>query len=232
MERPAAKRETGGGVGNKLGGAVGAGSATGGMVGGAASGGSGAGGTTGKIAGGNAPRGGRRGFLVRLMAVLIGGLITLFPFAAGLFVFVDPWRRAAGGVHRVRVATLDDVPDDGVPRRFQVSENQIDAWNYYPNQPVGAVYLLRTKGQGVPLALQATCPHAGCMVDYSGSAHAFKCPCHNSSFDVNGRIIQPSPAPRPMDTLVCSVVSRGDTQEVWVEFQNFYTGTAEKIAKI
>ncbi len=175
---------------------------------------------------------GRRGFIVRLAAVLIGAFITLFPFAAGLLVFADPWRRSASGARLVKVASLDDVPDDGIPRRFSVSENQIDAWNYYPNQPVGAVYLRRTKGQEVPEALQATCPHAGCMVDYSTSAHVFKCPCHNSSFQLDGLIIQPSPAPRRMDTLVCKVIESGGTKEVWVEFENFYTGSAEKIAKV
>lgn len=174
----------------------------------------------------------RRGFLVRMMAVVIGGLVTIFPFAAGLLVFADPWRRQASGARLVKVATLDDVPDDGVPRRFSVSENQVDAWNYYPNQPVGAIYLRRIKGHATPEALQATCPHAGCMVDFANSAHVFKCPCHNSSFQPDGQIIQPSPAPRPMDTLVCKVIDRAGVKEVWVEFQNFYTGSADKIPKV
>jgi menaquinol-cytochrome c reductase iron-sulfur subunit len=192
-----------------------------------------------ETASGGATRGGaanapddRRGFLVRLMAVVIGGLVTIFPFAAGLLVFADPWRRQATGARLVKVATLDDVPDDGIPRRFSVSENQVDAWNYYPNQPVGAVYLRRIAGHATPEALQATCPHAGCMVDFLNSAHVFKCPCHNSSFQPDGQIIQPSPAPRPMDTLVCKVIDRAGVKEIWVEYQNFYTGSADKIAKI
>ena len=176
--------------------------------------------------------GGRRSFLVRLMAVVIGGLVTIFPFAAGLLVFADPWRRQAGEARLVKVATLDEVPDDGIPRLFSVLENEIDAWNFYPNQPVGAVYLRRTKGHAAPEALQSTCPHAGCMVDFLNSADVFKCPCHNSSFKPDGQIIQPSPAPRPMDTLVCKVVDGAGVKEVWVEFQNFYTGSANKIAKV
>ena len=110
------------------------------------------------------------------MAVVIGGLMTIFPFAAGLLVFADPWRRQASGARLVKVATLDDVPDDGVPRRFSVSENQVDAWNYYPNQPVGAIYLRRTKGHATPEALQATCPHAGCMVDLREQCARFQMP--------------------------------------------------------
>ena len=206
--------------------------ASGGAAHGTGPAGTNAGGGTASGAAAATEPGGRRGFLVRLMAVVIGGLITVFPFAAGLLVFTDPWRRQASGARRVKVAALDDVPDDGIPRQFSVTENQVDAWNFFPNQPVGAVYLRRAKGQATPEALQATCPHAGCMVDFLKSDHVFKCPCHNSSFQPDGQIIQPSPAPRPMDTLVCKVLDRDGVKEVWVEFQNFYTGSAEKIAKV
>jgi menaquinol-cytochrome c reductase iron-sulfur subunit len=198
------------------------GAARGGLAGGNAATGS-------ATAGGSATEtGGRRGFLVRLMAVVIGGLVTVFPFAAGLLVFADPWRRQVGGARLARVAMLDDVPYDGIPRLFSVSENQIDAWNYYPNQPVGAVYLRRANKDANPEALQATCPHAGCMVEFVNTAHVFKCPCHNSSFDADGQTIQPSPAPRPMDTLDCKVIDGA----VFVEYQNFYTGSADKIPKV
>ena len=50
----------------------------------------------------------------------------------------------------------------------------------------------------------------------------FACPCHKSSFDLDGHIDDPSsPAPRDMDSLQVEI-RNGD--EVWVRFQNFYTG--------
>ena len=87
------------------------------------------------------------------------------------------------------------------------------------------------EGRGGAEALQTTCPHAGCMVDYRPDSAVFKCPCHNSAFQLDGSIIEPSPAPRPMDSLRCEVRTRAGTKEVWVEFENFYTGIGEKIAK-
>ncbi len=174
----------------------------------------------------------RRHFLFRLAAVTIGGLIGLFPFAAGLLVFTGPLRRRAGANSFVRVTTLDAVPDDGVPRRFTVYKTRVDAWNSTPNEPVGAVYLRRLKGAPVPVALQSTCPHAGCMLEYRAVVHEYKCPCHNSAFELDGQIIQPSPAPRPMDTLACEVRTQEGVKEVWVDYQNFYTGVGEKKAKI
>jgi menaquinol-cytochrome c reductase iron-sulfur subunit len=173
----------------------------------------------------------RRGFFRKLAAVAIGGLVAVFPLAAGLWVFVDPLRRRAGAGGFVKVTTLDAVPDDGIPRRYTVSKTQVDAWNAAPNEPVGAVYLRRKKGAAVPDALQTTCPHAGCMVDYRVEDRIFKCPCHNSAFQLDGAIIQPSPAPRPMDSLACEVRNHAGVKEVWVEFENFYTGLSEKTVK-
>jgi Rieske Fe-S protein len=75
-------------------------------------------------------------------------------------------------------------------------------------------------------ALNVVCPHAGCFVDFHADKKGFYCPCHNSLFHMDGKIGDPkSPSPRGLDTL--SVEVRDN--EVWVEFQNFRTGTAHKI---
>jgi quinol---cytochrome c reductase iron-sulfur subunit, bacillus type len=179
------------------------------------------------------PRGAddRRGFFLRLAAVVIGGLVALFPFAAGLLVLADPLRRKGASQGFLKVTVLDAIPDDGVPRQFQVLAGRTDAWNYFPNEPVGAVFLCRQKGSQKPEVFQSTCPHAGCMIDYQPVKRLFKCPCHNSAFQLDGEIIQPSPSPRAMDRLTCEVRDQGGVKEVWIEFQNFYTGVAEKIPK-
>jgi nitrite reductase/ring-hydroxylating ferredoxin subunit len=173
----------------------------------------------------------RRGFLVKAAAIVIGAIITVFPFAAGLFFFLDPLRRGGKGLGFIKIGTLDAVPDDGVPRAFSVVANRIDAWTFLPREPIGAVFLRRDKGQAKPVAFQTTCPHAGCMIDYVGGERTFRCPCHNSAFQIDGQIIEPSPSPRPMDTLECQVRDNDGEKEVWVKYENFITGTAQKIAK-
>ncbi len=168
----------------------------------------------------------RRGFLMRAGAIVFGGIVGLVPALSGLTVYLDPLRRRGPGGQFLRVATLDALPDDGVPRQFPVIAERIDAWNR-SLEPIGAVYLRRQPGQEKPECWTATCPHAGCFVDYDGTSNTFKCPCHNSSFTVDGQIIEPSPSPRPMDTLACE--TRG--QEILVQFENFYTGKADKVVK-
>ena len=118
------------------------------------------------------------------------------------------------------------MPADGIPRKFPVLATRVDAWNKYSQVPVGAVYLRRT-ADGKLLALNVVCPHAGCFVDFLPERGHYHCPCHNSSFAVTGKIDDPtSPAARGMDTLEAEV---RDGKDIWVKFQNFQAGRAEKV---
>lgn len=172
------------------------------------------------------PQPDRRNFITKAAAVVVGGLIAAVPPIAGLLVFFDPLRRKSGSESAVLVASLNALPDTGEPRKFSVLATRVDAWNRTPNVPVGAVYLQRFK-DGKVRALNVVCPHAGCFVDYRSSENHFHCPCHNSSFSVDGKILDPkSPSPRPLDELPVEI-RRGS--EIWVTFQNFRAGTPEKI---
>ena len=44
----------------------------------------------------------------------------------------------------------------------------------------------------------ARCTHLGCTPDWVESENKFKCPCHGSGYDTEGRNFE-GPAPRPMD---------------------------------
>lgn len=170
---------------------------------------------------------GRREFLAKACTVALGGVAMVPPLAGGLAVAMDPLRRPSGGAAAfLRVTTLEALPKDGVPRKFTVFADRVDAWNKYPAAPVGAVYLRRTSDTEIS-ALHSICPHAGCFVDYVAARQHFFCPCHNSAFAVDGAIETPSsPAARGLDTLEVEVRNQN---EVWVKFQNFRMGTPEKI---
>ena len=168
----------------------------------------------------------RRGFFKKFLAIVLGGVATIIPVAAGLTVFLDPLRRKSSGKTFVRVATLDALSNDGAPRKFPVLADRVDAWNKFNNVPIGAVYLRRTAEDKVE-ALNVVCPHAGCFVDFKSERGKFLCPCHNSVFALDGKIADASsPAARGLDTLD---VELRNGKEIWVEFQNFRAGHAEKI---
>jgi menaquinol-cytochrome c reductase iron-sulfur subunit len=171
----------------------------------------------------------RRDFLKQAASIVLGGVTGLVPLAAGLAVFTDPLRHKATAASLSRVASLDSIPDDGVPRKFTVEANQTDAWNRFPQTPIGAVYLRRSGDKKVQ-ALNVVCPHAGCFVDLDPSKKSYFCPCHRSTFSLDGHVVDPkSPSPRGMDELEVEV--RNDS-EVWVRFQNFVAGHKEKIPAV
>lgn len=204
---------------------------------------------------------GRRNVLTAFAAGAIGLVLALFPFAAGAMVFLDPVLRrkeegeegSGGGSGTpdqatpgqwIRVTNVGAVPADGTPVQFAVISDLKDAWNLQPNQPIGAVYLRRHSGEeeetsagSAPKieAFNAICPHAGCFVAYQEDTKTYLCPCHNSSFALDGdKIDKPgafNPSPRPMDRLEVDEQRIASEGEVWVRFVNYYPGKHEQVPK-
>jgi Rieske Fe-S protein len=183
----------------------------------------------------------RRSILAGAAAIIIGGIVSLFPLGAGALLMLDPIlkRKAKGhggagggkGANHParRVAAVEALPDDGTPVQVPVIADLTDAWNRETNQPIGAVYLRKAAGGKVE-CFNAICPHAGCFVAYSADRKVFQCPCHTSSFQLDGTRIMPSPSPRDMDSLVVDA-DKLKNGEVWVQFVNYYPGHEEREAK-
>jgi len=174
------------------------------------------------------PLAARREFMAKVVAVACGGLATIPPVVAGLWAFLDPLRRTRGAASFLSVADLAAIPDDGLPRQFPVIADRVDAWTGFAAEPVGAVYLSREQGSREVRALSATCPHAGCFIDLEKATQCFRCPCHNSSFTLDGNIVNPSPSPRAMDELECRVGGNGQVEVKW---QKYRAGIAEKVVQ-
>jgi menaquinol-cytochrome c reductase iron-sulfur subunit len=162
------------------------------------------------------------------MAIFAGSMALLTPAGVGILAFLNPLRQKSASGGFMRLANLEAVPEDGTPQKFAVIADRTDAWTFFPNEPIGAVYLRRA-GKDKVEALQVICPHAGCSitVDATASGKKFFCPCHGASFDLAGkRLDATSPSPRDMDSLETEI--RNNT-EVWVKFQKFSTGIASKV---
>jgi menaquinol-cytochrome c reductase iron-sulfur subunit len=181
----------------------------------------------------------RRGFLGQVLTLAAGGIAALFPLVLGLVPFLDPLRKRRGGLPKAlegeasatdvegyfAVARADALPADGTPQFFQIIADRQDAWTFIPNQPVGAVYLRRTGDEVIALNVQ--CPHAGCAVDYDPVGREFDCPCHKSAFTLDGERSADSPSARDLDRLE----TRIEDGTVLVKYENYRTGTAQKIAE-
>ena len=164
----------------------------------------------------------RRSFLTQALAVIFGLVTGLVPVAVGVATFLNPLRKAkkgGSGDGFIKVTELESLPYN-VPQLVNIIADRHDAWNYYPKEPIGSVYITKTGPQEVQV-FNTTCPHAGCAVDYQAEKNCFFCPCHNSKFALDGKRDATSPSARDLDTLELRVDDKGD---VWVKYQDFQPG--------
>lgn len=63
--------------------------------------------------------------------------------------------------------------------------------------PDGAPAVLVAPAGGKLIALSAECTHAGCEVAWRADENDFHCPCHNSKFTIDGKVIS-GPAKEPL----------------------------------
>ena len=114
------------------------------------------------------------------------------------------------------VGTLSDIPESK-PIKRDVVVQQNSGWARFNS--LRSVWVVR-RGQN-PTVFSAVCPHLGCTVD--ATANGFACPCHGSSWSVNGEKTG-GPTPRGLDLLE----SRVDGETLKVKYQDFKQGTTEK----
>jgi menaquinol-cytochrome c reductase iron-sulfur subunit len=86
------------------------------------------------------------------------------------------------------------------------------------------VWLVK-KPDGSVTAFSPNCPHLGCGYRWFGQDRQFKCPCHASIFDIDGKVLA-GPAPRALDTIATKI----DDGKVLVKFEVFQVGTTKKAA--
>ena len=88
--------------------------------------------------------------------------------------------------------------------RQQDSATLIDAGKTTDFQPgsVKAIpqgqFYLACLNDGSFIALSKTCTHLGCSVPWNDSEKKFICPCHGSTFDIDGTVLT-APALRPLN---------------------------------
>jgi menaquinol-cytochrome c reductase iron-sulfur subunit len=179
----------------------------------------------------------RRSFLARTLAILVGSIVAIFPFAAGFGVLLHPLRRRhtdgdnqSDAAEFIRVCPLSALPPDGTPHSFVVTTDVTDAWTRAQSQRVGSVFLSRSDADGKPqvTAFTSACPHLGCAVEFDSGQDRFECPCHESGFGKDGEKLF-GPSLRGLDPLEVKLTGEEGAQEVLVAFRRFRAGVAERI---
>jgi len=68
------------------------------------------------------------------------------------------------------------------------------------------------------------CTHLGCRYNWDENKGLFVCPCHNSVYTIDGKVVS-GPAPRGLDTLPHEVKDGN----LYVQYEKFEVGIPEKI---
>jgi menaquinol-cytochrome c reductase iron-sulfur subunit len=126
-----------------------------------------------------------------------------------------------------------------LPKMYYVKIGPIDS---YPiekpistmfNLPTKDAYLNSTTPQNVWIIRHPSkdvtvyspiCPHLGCRYEWYSDAKKFICPCHESVFSIEGKVLG-GPAPRPLDTLPHKI----ENGVLYVKWERFEVGVSEKI---
>lgn len=132
----------------------------------------------------------RRTFLNRLWAGL--GLLALVEM---IFVGVAFFRRG-----KPKTTTVSDAAVVTCGAVDQYAPGSVTAFVR------GRFYLARL-GDGGFLALSRQCTHLGCTLPWDEAAQRFACPCHASTFDITGAVIN-TPATRSLNLYPLTIENR------------------------
>lgn len=111
------------------------------------------------------------------------------------------------------LGSLSDLKP-GEPLELSSTVTVNDGW--MKSSEVKSVWAVRQKDDSVTL-YSPLCTHLGCGYHWDRSDQTFKCPCHNSVFDIGGKVIK-GPAPRPLDQLPVKVEG-GKLLGIYKEFR-------------
>jgi menaquinol-cytochrome c reductase iron-sulfur subunit len=134
----------------------------------------------------------RRRFHLGVIYTLMGGIGAALGIPAAAYLLVPgPVKKKNEWVEVTDLSRLSDThPEEIVFRR-----NRKDGWKIL-SEKTSAWVSKRPDGQVIAFA--PSCTHLGCAFHYDEKSRNYLCPCHTSTFDLEGKPLE-GPAPRPLD---------------------------------
>ncbi|MHB8419737.1 MAG: QcrA and Rieske domain-containing protein [Myxococcales bacterium] len=156
----------------------------------------------------------RRDAIGRLLTWLFGGAaaaLGLGPVSRSILgaASIDSVKGPEGFL---ALGRLDELSEE--PRELPLSAEVRDGW-LRQREELGSVWAIREGG--AVRVFSSVCPHLGCAVDYDAQTRRFVCPCHDSTFAVDGRVLA-GPSPRSLDELPTRVDAEGRVSCRWLRF--------------
>jgi menaquinol-cytochrome c reductase iron-sulfur subunit len=166
----------------------------------------------------NTPSGSRRSFFTWLI-VAAAGLIGI-SLAVPLIGYVASPALKRRERRWVNAGPVSDLPV-GEPAQRDLVMTVTDG--YMEVAAVRGIWALRRVTNEVTV-YSPICTHLGCGFRWDVGARRFKCPCHGSEFDLDGKVVG-GPAPRPLDHLPVKI----EDGQLLVQYKEFKSGTTQQI---
>ena len=111
--------------------------------------------------------------------------------AAGYLMVPGPSKKKEEWVEVTDVVKLPE----GRPEEIVFRRNRKDGWKILSEKT--SAWVSKT-ADGHVIAFAPSCTHLGCAFHYDEKTRNYLCPCHTSTFDLEGKPLD-GPAPRPLD---------------------------------
>ncbi|HYP05024.1 MAG TPA: ubiquinol-cytochrome c reductase iron-sulfur subunit [Bryobacteraceae bacterium] len=135
----------------------------------------------------------RRGFQTSLIYGLWAVISGALSLPAAIYLMVPPKSKKndsswieAGDITQLKA---------GVPEEFVFRRNRLDGWKVTSEKSTAWVI---KKDENEIVAFTPQCTHLGCAYSYDEKNREFLCPCHTSTFGLDGKVLT-GPAPRALD---------------------------------
>jgi len=158
----------------------------------------------------------KRNFIKGATAAILG-FITLFltiPFVS----FLIPSSNEGKNKKFVKVPNFPSLTI-GAPTKMTFQD--VDVQAFITSNIVYDIWVIKHAPDKATV-YSPLCPHLNCRYTFVDSE--FKCPCHGSVFNENGKCIG-GPSPRPLDTLAYKI----EGGELFVQWDLFKAGIPEKV---
>ncbi|MBI1790264.1 MAG: ubiquinol-cytochrome c reductase iron-sulfur subunit [Acidobacteria bacterium] len=138
------------------------------------------------------PAGDRRTFFLTVLYSLWAVIAGALALPASIYLLLPPRLRKekewaeAGDIRKMEA---------GSPVEMVFRRNRLDGWRL-TSEKATAWVVKKSDGEFVAFAPQ--CTHLGCAYHWDEEKKDFLCPCHSSTFSLDGRVTS-GPAPRPLD---------------------------------
>lgn len=134
----------------------------------------------------------RRRFYVGAIYGIWAAMAAALSLPALAYLFLPPKARKED--EWIEIGDVSKLAPN-TPVEMVFRRNRVDGWKITSEK--GTAWVVKHADNSVT-AFGPQCTHLGCAVHWDDRKSEFLCPCHNSLFAIDGKVVS-GPAPRPLD---------------------------------